>query len=168
MTSLHGWKKSSCSNHKVLSLPNANHGKFDCTGIGATACAWHGCFYPHSVVDFQKGERQLNMDYSLANTLAYNMAGIQNVVCFYDISCSYKKNLRKHIGGSNHIQIPMSICIVPRIGIWHVHRHKKECYACYSPLFIKGAGWVDGEIIETLWSMLNVVSTSTCSMSSPH
>ncbi|KAI6008012.1 hypothetical protein EDC04DRAFT_2871557 [Pisolithus marmoratus] len=77
-------------------------------------------------------------------------------------------NLRKHIGGSNQIQIPMSICIVPRIGICHVHRHKKECYACYSPLFIKGAGWVDGEIIETLWSMLNVVSTSTCSMSSPH
>ncbi|KAI6041791.1 hypothetical protein EDC04DRAFT_2565177, partial [Pisolithus marmoratus] len=131
-------------------------------------CAWHGCFYPHSVVDFQKGERQLNMDYSLANTLAYNMAGIQNVDCFYDMNCSYMKNLRKHIGGSNHIQIPMSICIVPRIGICHVHRHKKECYACYSPLFIKGAGWVDGEIIETLWSMLNVVSTSTCSMSSPH
>ncbi|KAI5998479.1 hypothetical protein EDC04DRAFT_2872174 [Pisolithus marmoratus] len=26
-------------------------------GIGATACAWHGCFVPHSVVDFQKGER---------------------------------------------------------------------------------------------------------------
>ncbi|KAG1859409.1 hypothetical protein C8R48DRAFT_673951 [Suillus tomentosus] len=27
------------------------------TGVGATACARHGCFVPHAVVDFQKGER---------------------------------------------------------------------------------------------------------------
>ncbi|KAI6014592.1 hypothetical protein BKA83DRAFT_89023 [Pisolithus microcarpus] len=147
----HITEKPSCNNHKALSLPNANCGKLDCMGIGAMACAWHGWFYPHSVVDFQKGERQLNMDYSLANALAYNMASIQNVV-----------------GGSNYIQIPSSICIVPRISIWHVHGHKKECYARYSPLFIKGAGWVDGDIVETLWSLLNVVSASTCGMSSPH
>ncbi|KIK12597.1 hypothetical protein PISMIDRAFT_120613 [Pisolithus microcarpus 441] len=164
----HITEKSSCNNHKALSVPNANRGKFDCTGIGATACVQHGCFYPHSVVDFQKGERQLNMDYSLANALAYNMAGIQNVVCFYDINCSYMKNLRRWVGGSNFIHIPSSIRIVPGIGIWHVHGHKKECYARYSPLFIKGARWVDGEIIETLWSMLNVVSASARGMSSPH
>ena len=29
----------------------------EATGIGAVACGHHGCFYPHSVVDFQKGER---------------------------------------------------------------------------------------------------------------
>jgi hypothetical protein len=29
----------------------------DATGIGACACARHECFVPHSVVDFQKGER---------------------------------------------------------------------------------------------------------------
>ncbi|KAI5981825.1 hypothetical protein EDD15DRAFT_2182563, partial [Pisolithus albus] len=158
----------SCNNHKVLSGTNASHGKLDCTGIGATACAWHGCFYLHSVVDFQKGERQLNMDYSLTNALAYNMAGIQNVVCFYDINCAYMKNVRKRISLSHHIQIPLSMQIVPGIGIWHVHGHKEECYACYSLLFIKGVRWVDGEIIETLWSTLNVVSASACSMSSPH
>ncbi|KIO00046.1 hypothetical protein M404DRAFT_29874 [Pisolithus tinctorius Marx 270] len=33
---------------------------------------------------------------------------------------------------------------------------------------MKGAGWVDGEIIETLWSLLNVVSTSARGMSSLH
>jgi hypothetical protein len=26
-------------------------------GVGAAACPRHGCFVPHSVVDFQKGER---------------------------------------------------------------------------------------------------------------
>ncbi|KAI6024935.1 hypothetical protein BKA83DRAFT_90507 [Pisolithus microcarpus] len=121
----HITEKSTCNNHKALSHPNADRGKLNLTGIGATACVWHRCFYPHSVVDSQKGE-------------------------------------------SSHIQIPSSIWIVPGISIWHMHRHKKECYMLNSPLFIKGAGWVDGEIIKTLWSMLNLVSASACSMSSPH
>jgi hypothetical protein len=29
----------------------------DSTGIGACVCGRHGAFVPHSVVDFQKGER---------------------------------------------------------------------------------------------------------------
>lgn len=41
-------------------------------------------------------------------------------------------------------------------------------YARHAPLFMQGAGWVDGEIIETLWSLLNVASTSARGMSSPH
>ncbi|KAI6145616.1 hypothetical protein BKA82DRAFT_4016401 [Pisolithus tinctorius] len=31
-----------------------------------------------------------------------------------------------------------------------------------------GAGWVDGEIIKTLWSLLNIASTLAQGMSSPH
>lgn len=27
------------------------------TGIGAAACARHGCFVPHAVVNFTKGEK---------------------------------------------------------------------------------------------------------------
>ncbi|KAI6153823.1 hypothetical protein BKA82DRAFT_4011935 [Pisolithus tinctorius] len=117
----HVTEKSPCNNHRAINQANANRGKLHSTRIGATACVRHGCFYLHSVVDFQKGERQLNMDYSLANALHYNMAGINK--------------------------------IMPGIGIWHVHGHKQECYARYAPLFMKGAGWVDGEIIETLWGM---------------
>ncbi|KAI6153270.1 hypothetical protein BKA82DRAFT_4011589 [Pisolithus tinctorius] len=161
-------QKSTCNNHRAISQANAARGKLHATGIGATACARHGCFYPHCVVDFQKGERQLNMDYSLANALGYNMEGIKQVVCFYDINCSYMTNLRKRVGRSELIDIPSSLRIIPGIGIWHVHGHKKECYAWYAPLFIKGARWVDGEIIETLWSVLNVASTSACGMTSPH
>ncbi|KIO04882.1 hypothetical protein M404DRAFT_92005, partial [Pisolithus tinctorius Marx 270] len=112
--------------------------------------------------------RQLNMDYSLANALGYNMEGIKQVVCFYDINCSYMTNLRKRVGRSELIDIPSSLWIIPGIGIWHVHGQKKECYARYALLFIKGARWVDGEIIETLWSVLNVASTSARGMTSPH
>ena len=40
------------------------------TGIGAAACPRHGCFVPHSIVDFQRGERfvfsyQRNFKYDL-------------------------------------------------------------------------------------------------------
>ncbi|KAI5997598.1 hypothetical protein EDD15DRAFT_2364364 [Pisolithus albus] len=164
----HITEKSACHNHRAISQANVSRGKLSATGIGATACARHGCFYPHSVVDFQKGERQLNMDYSLSNALGYNMTGIKNVLCFYDINCSYMKNLRKRVDNSPFLHIPSSLQIVPGIGIWHVHGHKQECYARYAPLFLPGSGWVDGEIIETLWSILNIVSASTRGMSSPH
>ena len=50
-------KRSTCNNHQAINQANAAHGKLEATGIGATACARHGCFVPHNVVDFQKGER---------------------------------------------------------------------------------------------------------------
>ncbi|KAI6106029.1 hypothetical protein EV401DRAFT_1797429, partial [Pisolithus croceorrhizus] len=161
-------EKSACNNHKAISQASASHRKLNSTGVGATACTWHGCFYLHSVVDFQKGERQLNMDYSLCNALSYNMNGIQNVICFYDINCTYMKNLQKQVDKTMLLEISPSLRIMAGIGMWHVHGHKKECYARYSPLFIKGSGWVDGEIIETLWSTLNIVSTSTRGMTLLH
>ncbi|KAI5996898.1 hypothetical protein F5J12DRAFT_785311 [Pisolithus orientalis] len=33
---------------------------------------------------------------------------------------------------------------------------------------MQGAGWVDGEIIETLWLLLNIASTLAQGMSAPH
>ncbi|KIK72127.1 hypothetical protein PAXRUDRAFT_77389, partial [Paxillus rubicundulus Ve08.2h10] len=30
--------------------------------------------------------------------------------------------------------------------LWHVHGHRNECFARYSPGFIQGAGRVEGEI----------------------
>ncbi|KAI6150458.1 hypothetical protein BKA82DRAFT_4328556 [Pisolithus tinctorius] len=147
---------------RLLIRPMPNGADFTRPELVRLACARHGCFYPHSVVDFQKGERQLNMDYSLANALRYNMTGINRVLCFYDINCSYMKNLRTWVRNSAFIDIPDSMQIMPGIGMWH------ECYARYAPLFMQGAGWVDGEIIETLWSLLNIASTSARGMSSPH
>jgi len=40
-----------------MNAANLNRKSRDATGIGACACARHGCFIPHTVVDFQKGER---------------------------------------------------------------------------------------------------------------
>ena len=44
--------------------------------------------------------------------------------------------------------------------MFHVHGHQDSCFFRYATLFIKGAGMVDGEILETLWSTLNSISPS--------
>lgn len=48
---------STCSDHKAVNRVSLTQGHLQATGIGAVACARHGCFFPQSVVDFQKGER---------------------------------------------------------------------------------------------------------------
>jgi hypothetical protein len=108
------------------------------------------------------------MDYSFTNALKYNMGTIPQVISFYDINCAYMKKLRARVEPNEFIQIPEKLRIIPGIGIWHVHGHQAECFARHALLFIPGAGWVDGEIIETLWSTLNIVSGSAQGMSAPH
>ena len=112
--------------------------------------------------------RQVNMNYSFVNTLTYNMDNISSVISFYNINCSYMKKLWAQLRDNRLIWPPSNLVIVPDIGMWHMHGHQSSCFAWYSPLFIPGAGWVNGEIIETLWSNLNIVSGSAWGMTSPH
>jgi len=72
--------------------------------VGATACARHGCFIPHCIVDFQKGERQvlfniliinrvddkitsshMNIDYSICNAIKHAGETIDNSLVIYDV-----------------------------------------------------------------------------------
>lgn len=46
------------------------------------------------------------------------------------------------------------------IGMFHVHGHQDSCFFRYATSFVKGAAVVDGEILETAWSVLNRVSGS--------
>ncbi|KAI5996885.1 hypothetical protein F5J12DRAFT_907008 [Pisolithus orientalis] len=48
---------SDCSNHQAVNQANANQQQLASMGIGGCACAWHGCFVPHAMVDFQKGKQ---------------------------------------------------------------------------------------------------------------
>ncbi|KAI9457552.1 hypothetical protein HD554DRAFT_2042303 [Boletus coccyginus] len=75
---------SNCNNHWAVNQANSSWDYLESTGIRAMACARHGYFIPHSVVDFQKGKRwnkseQVNMDYSVTNTLSLNMRKINQV-----------------------------------------------------------------------------------------
>ena len=111
---------------------------------------------------------QVNMDYALVHAIWHGMDPQQHVITFYDINCQYNKNLAHQLKGNNFVSLPDSLQIQPGIGLWHVHGHKAKCFSRYAPSFIPGAGQVNGEIMETLWSSLNVVSPSTQGMATPN
>ncbi|KAG1824389.1 uncharacterized protein BJ212DRAFT_1444267 [Suillus subaureus] len=102
-------EKLSCNNHQAVNQANAAQHKLESTGIGRVACAQYGCCVPHSMVDFQKGERQMNMDYTLCEAAQHNMEGITRAVTLHDINCQYNKHF--------HVQ--------------HLHGHQDSCYVQY-------------------------------------
>ena len=112
--------------------------------------------------------RQVNMDYALEHAVQHGMWHEQKFINFYDINCQYSKNLYSQINRNQFISLPPEMKIQPGIGIWHVHGHQTQCFVRYAPNFIPGAGNVDGEIMETLWSSLNIISPSTQGMVAPH
>ncbi|KAG2033074.1 hypothetical protein BDR03DRAFT_872783, partial [Suillus americanus] len=157
-------QRSDCNNHQAVNQANASRQRLEATGIGGCACARHGCFVLHSMVDFQKGERQMNMDYALSQALNYKTDGISHNITFYDINCQYNKYLKDCM----YLSIPISMNIIPVIGLWHVHGHQDSCFVWYASNFIHGTGRIDGEIMETLWAPLNIISPSARGMGTPH
>lgn len=114
------------------------------------------------------------MDYSFAQACARihpDQADL-GVVQFYDIMCQWCIYLSKRIMESPFLSQCFHDGVLPdvvkAIGLFHVHGHQDICVARFSPNNIPGVGQVDGEIIETLWSMLNEVSRSTRGMTAAH
>lgn len=54
------------------------------------------------------------------------------------------------------------------VGVWHIYGHVLECFSRFSPLYAYRCGIVDGEIVETLWSILNHILGSCRGMSLAH
>lgn len=123
-----------------------------------------------SLIDltYRTAYSQMNMDYSFCQAVKHTAQGISRALLLYDIACQYGVHLRERVDKSPIISLPRSLDIVTGIGVWHVHGHVKQCFPRYYPAFIQGAGHVDGEILETLWSHLNLVSGSTRGMSTSH
>ncbi|KAH9020291.1 hypothetical protein EDB85DRAFT_2153145 [Lactarius pseudohatsudake] len=158
---------STCNTYRAIEQANSSCSHLDITGIGATACC-HRFFVPTSVVDFQKGERQINMDYSLCKALSYNMKDIPVTLVMYDIMCQYGVHFQERVQRSPELSLSSSLQLHTGIGLFHIHGHQDSCLPHFSPCYIPGAKQVDGEIIETLWAPLNNVSRSICGMSLAH
>ncbi|KAF8269526.1 hypothetical protein EI94DRAFT_1898635 [Lactarius quietus] len=161
-----GWESiqpSTCNTYKAIEQANSSRPHLDVTGIGATACC-HGFFVPTSVVDFQKGERQVNMDYSLCKALSYNMEDIPVALVMYDIMCQYGVHLSDRVEKSPELSIANSLELWTGIGLFHIHGHQDSCLPHFSPSYITGAKQVDGEIIETLWphSTMSLGASEEC------
>ncbi|KAI9443974.1 hypothetical protein H4582DRAFT_2053729 [Lactarius indigo] len=158
---------STCNTYRAIEQANSSRPHLDVTGIGATACC-HGFFVPTSVVDFQKGERQINMDYSLCKALSYNMGDIPVALVMYDIMCQYGVHFKERVEKSPELSLSSSLQLRTGIGLFHIHGHQDSCLPRFSPSYIPGAKQVDGEIIETLWAPLNNISWSIRGMSLAH
>ena len=111
----------------------------------------------------------MNMDWSLCEALATtNVGEISQVLHIYDINCQYQKHLRDRVQASPFLSIPEHIKLVHAIGLFHVHGHKEKCLYHWATSYVPGAGVIDGEVMETLWSVLNSVSASTRTASLAH
>lgn len=171
---------SKCNDHKAVNNVNRNHAKnLDATGIGACACGRHGCFFPHCVVDFQKGERSvhsfriftssfncwtvhshMNMDYSFTQALR-RCEKCKRVCHYYDVNCNFWLHFLERCLDNEFLKVPENLEFFRGIGLFHVHGHQNECYPRFAPSFIPGAGLLEGEIIETLWVGLNEICPTT-------
>lgn len=108
--------------------------------------------------------RHKNVDYSICQAVAYKSQGIQKAVIIYDVACQWHKNFSAQIDKSPALSWPEEMEIVPAIGKFHLSTHKPYCFPRFSLMFLKGAGHVDGEILETLWASFNKISPSARSM----
>ncbi|TFY79361.1 hypothetical protein EWM64_g4647 [Hericium alpestre] len=161
-------KRSTCNEHRAVNHVNSDRHNIENTGIGATACG-HGAYYPHSVVDFQKGKRQMNMDYSMCQAINHNTEGIEIILKYYDVICQWWKHFNERVERSPYLNLPMSLKEMKKaIGLFHVHGHKDTCIPSFSPNYIIGARQFDGEVVETLWAPLNEISRSTSGMMTSH
>lgn len=104
------------------------------------------------------------MDYSLSQALRGTLHGIQRVLLTYDIMCQYGINLESRFRDVPYLQLPHGLDIQKAVGVWHIGDHIADCYAPFFPGFVTGIGVVDGEIVETLWSQLNLLAPTTRTM----
>lgn len=104
----------------------------------------------------------MNIDYSFSEALKHaQLAGIIVVLLIYDVMCQYYRNLERRFSDSTFLDQPEDLKIIKAIGLFHVHCHKEECLYMFGTSNIPGAAHVAGEILESLWSVLNEVSRNT-------
>ncbi|TFK17926.1 hypothetical protein FA15DRAFT_683413 [Coprinopsis marcescibilis] len=162
---------STCDEHRAVKDKHKSRKGYDSTGLVAVACNRHGCFAPGSVVDMQKGEKQLHAGYSVAQAVRLlKLTLFLGLLFYYDINCWYSVNFWKRMSKAPWLKFPQQkdYQITFGIGAFHVHGHQEVCLPRYGPTYIPGAGTTSREILESLWSILNKVASITRSMSRAH
>lgn len=110
------------------------------------------------------------MDYIFFSAIHACGANWRSITLSYDIACQYFRNLWKRVQSSNFPKTlrldPSRIEIKPAIPKFHLPAHKEKCYTLYSLNLQRGAGRLDGEVIEQDWAKLGGAANSTKEMSS--
>ena len=107
------------------------------------------------------------MDYSICQALK-QFPRHDKALIIYDICCQWIIRFRDRVSESEFLDLLDSMEITGAVGKWHLAAHIPECFSKFSLNFVEGAGQVEGEILETLWSVLDEVSGLTQAMSVAH
>jgi hypothetical protein len=111
------------------------------------------------------------VDYSFCQAAKYKtlhgdeLLDIQNS---YDIGCKWWINFLKRVEGSPKLDWDERRRLIVAVGKWHLASHQRDCFCKFSLNFIIGAGHLDGEIMETIWSQLNDPARRARSMTLAH
>ena len=111
--------------------------------------------------------RQTNIDYVICKALKCFL-GCRAALIIYDICCQWFTNFRKRVSESEWLEIWDDLDITAAVGKWHLVAHIRGCFAKFSLNFIEGSTQIDGEIMETLWSGLNLIAGITQGMTIAH
>jgi hypothetical protein len=106
------------------------------------------------------------VDYSVVGGSNYNSAGLRELLVIYDVMCQYLVHFGERLEDvSQYLTLDPEIKVMGAIGKFHLADHVDSCFSKWTLNFMKGAGHIDGEIMETLWSGMNKVSGAARSMS---
>ncbi|KAJ7578419.1 hypothetical protein C8J56DRAFT_797312 [Mycena floridula] len=134
------------------------------SGVGSCVCSRHELVRPLGIGDLQKGERYANMDYIFF--MAIQMCRLALIFLTYDIYCQYRVNLElRNLSMPDAIRHDFSATeIKGGLPIWHGDVHVVSCRTEHQVQYQEGAGKLDGEAPERVWSVLNPISYATKEM----
>ena len=125
-------------------------------------------YFEEHLSDMNINQRQMNMDYSVCQALAYRAKGLKSALVIYDVACEWVIHFLERVAQNPHLSLEEWDEFIAAVGDFHLGAHVRECFAPFSLNFVHGAGDIEGEILEPSWSDFNKVSANARSMSNAH
>ncbi|THU81806.1 hypothetical protein K435DRAFT_614192, partial [Dendrothele bispora CBS 962.96] len=171
--------RGTCRSQNQVDHPEKSLRHLQYRGIASLACARHGCFFPKASMNIENGEQFRVYDLGISNVMeaieVMNKTGVSDegkidtLALIYDAMCHFAVNLPFRLKQSLLKQPDdCKLKILTMIGKWHLGGHQEKCWSQYTLELLLGAGRLDGEILESLWSSLNRSKKSVRALSPAH
>src|SRR5882724_3612555 len=73
--------------------------------------------------------RQINMDYSICNALAYHTEPMNSALIIYDVACQWSINFDQHVQDSHFLSLQQLTDLIPVVGKFNLAAHVPSCFA---------------------------------------
>jgi hypothetical protein len=109
----------------------------------------------------------MNIDYSVCQAFSRFKHATKGVL-MYDVFCQWIINFLARVRRSKSLSLPDDFEMTGGVGKFHLGAHIRECFYRYSLNFLPDCGQVDGEVMETIWAVLNRIAGITRAMTKAH